>query len=88
MKFESLPFVSVAGTGGIIDTWNVAPSGVYAEDCATGRKHFQMLQMVMNVTANPLLLVRVIEGQAKKYGSWTGVEAGFHAAMADELTVN
>lgn len=87
MDFTDLPFVTVGDNGSIQDTWNVSPTGDFARDCATGRKYFQMLQMVMNITGNPVFLVRVIEGQGKKFASWGGIETGFFAAMADELTV-
>lgn len=87
MNFESLPFVKVAATGKILDTWDVAPTGDYSVDCETGRKYFRSLMIVMHVSANPMFLTRVLAGQAAKFSDWGGIENGFHAAMADELSV-
>jgi hypothetical protein len=86
MNFENLPFVIMAQNGKVKDTWRVVSTGDYDQDCALGRKHFRALMLVMNATSNPLYLVRVIEGQAAKYATWGGIEAGFLSAMSDELS--
>jgi hypothetical protein len=87
MNFEKLPFVKVAENGRVVDTWDVTPSGDYTADCLTGVKYFRELMLVMTVTTNPLLLSRVLHGQAAKHAQWGGIEAGFHAALADEVAV-
>ena len=83
--FEHLPFVIVATTGVVISNWNVLPTLDYDADLATGRRYFHELMMVMVMTGDRLLLVRVLAEQAKKQASWSGIELGFHSAMADEL---
>lgn len=88
MTFESLPFVAVAQNGKVEDTWRVVSTGDYAEDCALGRKYFHLLQMVIGVTGNSMLLFRVSQGQAAKFATWGGIEAGFHFAMGEELIIS
>ena len=83
--FEHLPFVIVATTGVVISNWNVLPTLGYDADLATGRRYFHELMMAMVMTGDRLLLVRVFAEQAKKQASWSGIELGFHSAMADEL---
>jgi len=87
MKFEALPFVKCDESGRVVDTWAVKQGSDQSENCALGRQYFRSLLMLMHITGNMLLLSRVIEGQAKKYGDWGGIEVGFHAAMSDELAV-
>ena len=83
--FEHLPFVIVASTGVVISNWNVLPTQDYEADLATGRRYFHELMMAMVMSGDRLLLVRVFAEQAKKQASWSGIELGFHSAMADEL---
>ena len=84
-SFEHLPFIIVATTGVVISNWNVLPTLDYEADLATGRRYFHELMMAMVMTGDRLLLVRVFAEQAKKQASWSGIELGFHSAMADEL---
>lgn len=83
MGVAHLPFVSNAN--GRLSLWEVASSGEYSADCATGRRHFSQLHRLMRDTDNPLLLARVLAEQATKKETWGGVEVGFHAAMAERL---
>ena len=83
--FEHLPFVIVATTGVVISNWNVLPTLDYEAYLATGRRYFHELMMAMVMSGDRLLLVRVFAEQAKKQASWSGIELGFHSAMADEL---
>lgn len=88
MDFESLPYVAVAQNGKIEDTWRVVSTGDYGEDCSLGRKYFRLLQMLMVVTGNSTLLFRVSQGQAAKFATWGGIEAGFHFGMGEELSIS
>ena len=86
MRFKHLPFVQATGDGQITSTWSVQPSGDYALDCATGREHFHQLLGAMTEDGTALHLSRVIEGQVRS-GQWSGVEVGFHAAMAEQMSL-
>ena len=88
MTFEKLPFIKTDSNGQVISTWSVSPSGDYSADCATGRKHFRELLMVIYNTGNELLLSRVLTGQAAVFSTWSGIEIGFHQQMALEIMVD
>lgn len=87
MTFEKLPFVKADEKGQVVSTWNVTPTGDYSVDCATGRKYFRELMMVMHNTGNELLLSRVLTGQATVFSAWGGIETGFHQQMGQEVMV-
>lgn len=88
MTFEKLPFITTDVNGKIVSTWNVTPSGDYVADCATGRKYFRELMMIMHNTGNELYLSRVLTGQAAVFNTWSGIEIGFHQQMSMELMVD
>ena len=82
MTFDSLPFVKI--TNGVRSNWNVAPSGDYADDCATGAAYFAQLKSVVDATGNLQLVPYVLHDMIRS-GEANGIEVGFLTAMSASL---
>ena len=82
MRFNILPFVESDSKGNVTSTWKVQPTGDHGKDCLIGRQYLGLLRASMRREDNPALLGRVVEGQMAA-GIWSGIEIGFHAALAE-----
>lgn len=79
-----LPFVS-SDLGGAVDLWVVKPSGDYATDCRTGRRHASDLISVIDRYDAPNFYGEVVKRISQKDGDWSGIETGFFQEVAERL---
>lgn len=70
---------------GTVDPWVVSPTGDYATDCDLGRSAFNELRHAALRDDDWLMVLRVLQAIVRKGGE-TGIEDGFHQALAENVS--